>query len=91
MQAHGNLGHLYLHGLGVGKDVDKAREHFEAGAAHGEAASLNGLGYMYLHGIGVEMDIVKGADMIKRAADAGYVEAMYNLALLRLKAGKLCL
>ena len=85
VKSYGSLGHLYLHGLGVPQDTAQAKSYFEAGAAIGDAASQNGLGYMYLHGIGVPQSTDKGFELVKKAADQGHPEALYNLALLKIK------
>jgi TPR repeat protein len=83
--SHASLGHLYLHGLGVPKDVDLARAYFTTGVAADDPASLNALGLMLLNGVGMNQDVLKGAEYIKRAVDKGHVEAYFNLAMLKLR------
>jgi TPR repeat protein len=76
---------LYLHGLGVPKDVELARAYFSTGVAADEPASLNALGLMLLNGVGTSQDVMKGAEYIKRAVDKGHTEAYFNLAMLKLR------
>ncbi len=86
-----SLGHLYLHGLGVPRDLEKARAYFQQGVSHADAAACNGLGYMLVHGLGGPVEVVRGIDLIKRASDAGFMEARFNLGMLRLQVTALSL
>jgi len=48
----------------------------------GDAASQNALGVMYALGLGVRQNTDLALDWLRRAADQGYGEAYYNLALI---------
>lgn len=41
------LGHLYLNGLGVAKDVQKAFDNYKMAAAFGDAVAMNQIGWLY--------------------------------------------
>lgn len=53
------LGRLYLRGMYVPCDYEKARDYLERAGAEGEFSAICDLGYMYLMGLGVETNIKK--------------------------------
>ena len=48
-----NLGVLYMNGLGVAQNYDKAREWYQKAADASFAAAMNNLGVLYMNGLGV--------------------------------------
>jgi len=49
---------------------------FQAGAEHGDAASMTGLGSLYHHGKGLEQDYAKAREWFEKAADTGDADAI---------------
>lgn len=82
--AQADLGHMYLHGMGVDQDTEMAKALFGKAAEAGVAAARNGLGYMYLTGVGLEHNPAKAKEHFKTAAEAGNADAMFNLGLMYL-------
>lgn len=81
--AHAALGGarmLGLHELAV--DYEAARMHFEVAASHDHLDALNGLVKVYADGLGTPADSRQALGYARRAAEAGYDMAQYNLALL---------
>lgn len=69
--AQASLGQMFLEGLGIEKDVERALELFEASAQRGEPAGMNGLGWLHLHGLGVEQNPETAASWYRRSAEKG--------------------
>jgi TPR repeat protein/energy-coupling factor transporter ATP-binding protein EcfA2 len=68
-----------------GMDINTKKEAFvlfQAGADHGDAASMQSLGYLYLEGFGVTRDYTKAREWFEKAADKGNAGAMARLGLL---------
>ena len=82
--AVGNIGHMYVQGLGVRKNVTEAHKYFVKGASMGQATAQNGLGYMHALGLHVNENRDKAIDYFKLAAEQGNVDALYNLGALHL-------
>lgn len=80
-----NLGLMYLHGLGVEADPATAAAFLKAPVEDSLPIALNTMGYMHWHGIGVEKDADKAFSMFKKAAEGGYVDSVYNIALMHMK------
>lgn len=82
-EAHAALGHARLlgeHGLTL--DYEAARRHFEAAALEDHLVALNGLVKVHADGLGTPVDGRKALHYARRAAEAGYAIAQYNLALM---------
>ena len=62
------VGYFYLEGLGVEKDLAKARYWTERAAAHGDRDGQYNLAWLYEEGLGVEKDMEKVRHWYKQAA-----------------------
>lgn len=80
--AKGFLGEMYLWGLGVEKDTQKAFRLFREGAKGGSAVAQNGLGVLYRDGLEVLADPEEALQHFLKAAEEGLAEAQYNAATL---------
>jgi len=86
--AYTNLGYLHERGLGVDKNLTKAKEFYEEAIARETSApsaaalAMNHLAHMYLEGRGVEKNEAKFGTWLKRSADLGNDNAAYTLAQL---------
>jgi uncharacterized protein len=88
LNAHANLGHLYLLGpKGIQRDFAKASEHFHAAAEGSDPMSMTALGFIYLHGLGVDKpDYYLAREFLQEPALQGNIPAAQNdLAVLYLK------
>lgn len=82
-EAHATLGRALLlgeHGCTV--DHGAARGHLEVAAGQDHLEGLNGLVKIYAEGLGTPADRRRALGYARRAAEAGYEVAQYNLALL---------
>lgn len=82
-EAHATLGRVLLlgeHGCSV--DYGAARGHLEVAAGQDHLEALNGLVKVYADGLGTPVDRRRALSYARRAAEAGYELAQYNLALL---------
>ena len=66
---HYRIGKHYLYGLGTEVDFQKAKEHFEKGAAGRNVYATYSLGNMYFFGTGVEQDYSKAAQLYESAIE----------------------
>ncbi|THD76788.1 sel1 repeat family protein [Thalassobius vesicularis] len=82
LDAMASLGVLYQNGIGVTKDLDRARTLYEGPAAQGNARAQNNLGLLYVRGEGVEQDYGKAAALFAAAAEQGLKVAMTNLGVM---------
>jgi len=82
IDAHNNLGIMYLTGQGIEKDLKEAAIWLQKGAELGNIAAQSNLGLMYYYGEGVEKDYQHAAFWILKAAKQGYVTAQNNLATM---------
>ncbi len=73
------LGTLYNDGLGVVKDLNKARELYEKSARKNNSNAIYNLGVLYLNGSGVKKDMAKAHELFLKSANLGYPEAQFNL------------
>lgn len=82
-EAHAALGQARLLGeRGLTLDYEAAQRHFEAAALQDHPVALNGLVKLHADGLGTTVDGRKALHYARRAAEAGYVIAQYNLALM---------
>ena len=74
------IGILYMSGIGVGVDYDKAMKWFQRGARSRDAASQTGVGMLYFEGLGVRKDIETARRWFSMAAKKGdpYAEKMLD-------------
>lgn len=76
------LGKMHLKGTRYGLDKDKAYMWlYKAARKQKNPEAMYYLGECYRCGAGVEYDSNKGVEWIKRAADAGYAPAQYELGI----------
>ena len=84
-----NLAGCYYHGMGVGKDFDKALYWYRKAAAGGDSDAkeflddpdnLSNIGYAYEIGDGVSQSNSRAASFYEEAADKGSAIGQYNLA-----------
>jgi TPR repeat protein len=79
--AHALLGVLHYSGLGLPRNVQAAQAQFAAAAEAGSPAGLFNQGVcLYAGAGGARADPAHAAQLFRRAASAGFVPAMVNLA-----------
>ena len=76
VEAQNSLGSI----LQAEKQYADALLWYEKAAARGHALATNSLAYLYDLGLGVPQDRKKGFELYSKAAEFGWVEAMWNLA-----------
>jgi TPR repeat protein len=81
-RAEAYLGVMYLRGYGVAQDHDAAEEWFSRAAKDKNPEGEFAMGTLYSIAGGHEHDFGKAAKLLREAARAGYVPAMYSLAML---------
>jgi tetratricopeptide (TPR) repeat protein len=77
-ECYNRLGGMYVDGLGVGINDDKAIEFFKKSAEGGNAAGQNNLGMMYEF----QKNYEKAVEWYRKSAYKGYALAQYNLGLM---------
>ncbi len=77
------LGDIYLKGIGVERDIDKAFHYFERASLNGNATASYKIAMMYKEGLGVEIDKNKYYEYLKFAFENGNSDA--TLELIRFK------
>jgi TPR repeat protein len=82
------LGILYYRGDGVPKDVSKAAELLQKGAAAGSVGAMAFLGGLYETGVGVPLDINLALDWFNKAADKGDAGSMFHLGTYHMTISK---
>ena len=81
-KAQMKLAQMYLHGVGVKRDVEKAVAWYSLAAERGLAFAQHKLARLYLDGDIIEQDIEKALAWLERAADLGFIKAQLDLSLL---------
>ena len=81
-EAAARLGSLYLKGLGVETDFERAARYFRMAAKGGDMAAYIHLGRMHLIGRGVDLDQGLAISCFNRAAANGIAEAHHELGLV---------
>jgi TPR repeat protein len=76
------LGEMYLDGLGVEADLDKAFYWLSKASNSDDPQAQYLLGFMYENGIKVVQNPSRAAELYKKAASAGDIMAKYHLALM---------
>ena len=74
------LGNMYLRGVGIEYDSEKAIYWLKAAASQGNTDAQFNVACCYLSGIGVPQDKISAVMMFKEAADKGDLDALNNLA-----------
>ena len=77
---------MYLDGLGVEQDYEKALEYYQQAADMGLADALSDIGDLYRDGMGVEQSNEKAAEYYQKAVELGYADAQASLDALTEKA-----
>lgn len=75
------VGYLYLEGLGVTKNEDKALKYIQAAADQNFDAAQALLGFLYDEGRVLPLDKKKAVSYYKKAAEQGNTSALLNLGL----------
>jgi TPR repeat protein len=76
------LGEMYLDGIGVKIDHEKAFFWLSKAAGNGDVEAQYLLGFMYENGLKVAQNIKRATKWYKEAAMQGDVLAQYNLAII---------
>jgi hypothetical protein len=83
-RAQFSLGMIYMQGLWVSQDHEKAASWFRKAAELGMSEAQFQLGAQYYRGIGISQDHNEAARWYRRAAEQGVVDAQSNLGVLYL-------
>lgn len=81
-RAQRSIGKMYLDGLGVDKDANKALAWLKKATASGDAISPYFVGSLYFNGVGLAKDNNRAIKWITESAKRGYAEAQYKLGLI---------
>jgi TPR repeat protein len=76
------LGGLYEKGIGVEKDLARARDLYLAAAQKGNAKAMHNLAVLCAEGVNGTRDYETAAGWFRKAADHGIKDSQYNLAIL---------
>lgn len=79
------IGMMYLKGLGIPVDNQKAAEYFEKSAELGNQYAKRLLAFEYISGKNFEQNIEKGIPLLTECADGGDAFSCYKLGTLYLK------
>ena len=71
------LGHTYLRGISVAKDVEEAERWYRMAAKKGSAEAQNALGNFYYKGISVAIDYAKALEWYRQAIETNGLPAAY--------------
>ena len=77
--ARNTIAVMYYHGMGVGRDAQKALDLSRPAAEQGDPVAQYNLGYFYWQGHGVVKDVGAAAAWIQQAAKSGLPRAQYAL------------
>ncbi|MBD5112473.1 MAG: sel1 repeat family protein [Ruminococcaceae bacterium] len=80
--AQGSVGLLYLYGIQVHRNYEKAAKWLEKSARQGNAGSEFQLGLCYSIGMGVEEDLDEAIRWVRRSVKHGFTEGMPFLIIL---------
>lgn len=87
-RAQVNLGFLYQFGIGASKDLSSAVYWYKQAVALKDPRAKGKLAYLYLTEPDYAQDEKKAVRLLESSADAGYVEAQFNLAMFLLRGEK---
>ena len=76
------LGRIYLEGMDVDQDYNKAKDCFEKAAESNNAQAYTYLAYMYANSLGVDSDTAKVVELYQKAYDLGDLYASYALCFI---------
>lgn len=77
-EAQNSLGSIFQ----AEKNYSEAKKWYELAAAQDHPMATNSLGYLYDLGLGLPQDRNKGFEIYSRAADLGWAESMWSLAIM---------
>lgn len=77
-EAQNSLGSIYQ----AEKNYAEAKTWYERAFAQNHPMATNSLGYLYDLGLGVTQDRNKGFELYSQAADLGWAEAMWSIAVM---------
>jgi len=77
-EAQNSLGSMYQ----AEKNYAEAKTWYERAFAQNHPMATNSLGYLYDLGLGVPQDRNKGFELYSQAADLGWAEAMWSIAVM---------
>lgn len=77
-EAQNSLGSIFL----SEKNYSEAKIWYEKAADKNHPMATNSLGYMYDLGLGIPQDRNKGFELYTRAADLGWAESMWSIAVM---------
>jgi TPR repeat protein len=80
------LGEIYLRGLGVSPDAERAANWYRLAADRGDREAQATLGVLYARGEGVLRSTSEAVRLLEQAAEAGHSLAAYNAGLVYLEA-----
>jgi TPR repeat protein len=83
-----NLGHLFLDGLGVPRDVSEAFDWYMRAAEQGHVRAMSLVGRCYEQGWGVEKDSALARSWYRKSADGGYFRGAFNYASTLVSEGR---
>lgn len=81
-KAQNNLGYMYLNGVGVDKNHEKALLWYRKAAKQGVAEAQHSLGFMYSEGLGTDPVYAIALKWYRMAAELGLSQAQFNLAYM---------
>ncbi len=76
------LGSMYLDGMGVEVDHEKAFYWFSKAAIQNDSEAQYLLGFMYENGLGLDIDYAQAAKLYEKSSEAGDILAQLNLAIM---------
>ena len=76
------LGGIYENGLGVPKDLQRARVYYLAAASRGNARAMHNLAVLHAQGVDGKADHTAAAVWFRKAALHGVTDSQFNLAVL---------
>ena len=80
-----NLGLIYLYGLGVKNDYEKAATLFLSAAQQGNAKAQGYLGYLYSDGMGVKKSLIEAYAWLSVSVANGNENSKNNLNIVKNK------
>ncbi|MCA9800381.1 MAG: sel1 repeat family protein, partial [Cyanobacteria bacterium HKST-UBA02] len=80
--AQGQVGAMYVNGIGVEQSPEEGVKWLEKGAAAGDSDAQGQLGVLYLRGTGVGKDYARAFELINQASEKGNAKAQYLLGCM---------
>ncbi|MBK9145363.1 MAG: SEL1-like repeat protein [Candidatus Melainabacteria bacterium] len=80
--AQGQVGAMYVNGIGVDQNLEEGLKWLEKGAAAGDSDAQGQLGILYLRGTGVGKDYARAFELINQASEKGNARAQYLLGCM---------